>query len=130
MTLVRLVHGGDLAAREQAIASELPPGSTAVALLEGIATGHGLTSSDALTVIRIAPGCPCCTGSLTMRVTLNRLLRHPPDILFMGLTDAAHLTSVQSFLREEQYCGRLHLGAELDCSMSPSPVSHSGAGSR
>lgn len=67
MTLVRLVHGGDSAAREKAIAGELPPGSTAVALLEGLASDSGLTPSEALTVIRIAPGCPCCTGSLTMR---------------------------------------------------------------
>jgi hypothetical protein len=115
MTLVRLVHGGNSAAREKAIAGELSPGSTAVALLEGLASDSGLTPSEALTVIRIAPGCPCCTGSLTMRVTLNRLLRHPPEILFMSLSDASHLDSVQSFLREEQYCGRLYLGPELDC---------------
>ena len=119
MTLVRLVYGGDSAAREKAIARELPTGSTAVALLEGIASDSGLTHSNALSVIRIAPGCPCCTGSLTMRVTLNRLLRHPPDVLFMSLTDASHLASVQSFLREEQYCGRLHLGSELDCGRVP-----------
>jgi len=115
MTLVRLVHGGDAAARELAIISELPPGSSAVALIEGMASERELSHSSALTVIRIAPGCPCCTGSLTMRVTLNRLLRHPPDILFMSLTDASHLASVQSFLREAQYCGRLKLGPELDC---------------
>ena len=119
MTLVRLVHGGDSGAREQAIARELIPGSTAVALLEGIASGKWLSPSDSLTVIQIAPGCPCCTGSLTLRVTLNRLLRRPPDILFMSLTDASHLASVQSFLQEEQYCGRLYLGPVLDCGRAP-----------
>jgi len=115
MTLVRLVIGGDSASREQAIAGEISQGSTAVALIEGLATDTGLNSTDSLTVIRIAPGCPCCTGSLTMRVTLNRLLRNPPAVLFLSLTDASHLESVQSFLREEQYCGRLELGPELDC---------------
>ncbi len=119
MTLVRLVHGGDAAARERAIAGEIPPGTAAVALLEGLATESGLSSTESLTVLRIAPGCPCCTGSLTMRVTLNRLLRHPPAILFMSLTDASHLTSVQSFLQEEQYCGRLELGPELNCGRAP-----------
>ncbi len=119
MTLVRLVHGGSPASRERAIAGEIPPASVAVALLEGIATDSGLSSSDTLTVTRIAPGCPCCTGSLTMRVTLNRLLRNPPAILFLSLTDASHLESVKSFLREGQYCGRLELGPDLDCGRVP-----------
>ena len=119
MTLVRLVYGGDSASRERAIAGEISQGSTAVALLEGLATDTGLNSTDSLTVIRIAPGCPCCTGSLTMRVTLNRLLRNPPAVLFLSLTDASHLESVQSFLREAQYCGRLELGLGLDCGRAP-----------
>lgn len=119
MTLVRLVHGGDAAARERAIANEPLSGLTAVALLEGLATGTGLGSGSALTVLRIAPGCPCCTGSLTLRVTLNRVLRTPPDILFLSLTDASHLESVQRFLQEEQYCGRLELGPELVCGRAP-----------
>jgi hypothetical protein len=119
MTLVRLVHGGDAASREQAIVNEIPFGTPAVALLEGIAIDTGLIATDALTVIRIAPGCPCCTGNLTLRVTLNRLLRNPPGLLFMSLSDASHLESVQRFLHEEQYCGRLQRGPDLPCGRAP-----------
>ena len=116
MTELRLVHGGDAAAREKAIARHLPPGAPAVALLEGLAGGTGLEPSDALKVMRIAPGCPCCTGNLTMQVTLNRILRDPPAALFLSLADASHLESVRSFLQQEQYCARLTLGPDLHCS--------------
>ncbi len=119
MTIVRLVVGGSAEEREQAISRESPPGTKVVALLEGISTDSGLSSTDTLRVIRIAPGCPCCTGSLTMRVTLNRLLRDPPDLLFLGLTEASHLTTVRSFLQEEQYCGRLDLGPDVHCGRQP-----------
>jgi hypothetical protein len=115
MTLVRLVHGGDAAAREQAIASEIPAGLKVAVLLEGLSATDVLPATDAITVIRIAPGCPCCTGNLTMRVTLNRLLREPPAILFLSLANSSHLGSVKSFLQEEQYCGRLEPGLDLEC---------------
>ncbi len=114
MTETRLVHGGDAQTREQAIARHCRAGIPTVALIEGLA-GTELTSSGDLTVMRIAPGCPCCTGRLTMQVTLNRLLRNPPAELFLSLADASHLTSVRNFLQQEQYCARLQLGPDLDC---------------
>ncbi len=127
MTELRLVHGGDAAAREAAIARHLRPGATAVALLEGLASDTGLEPSDTLQVIRIAPGCPCCTGNLTMQVTLNRVLRHPPATLFLSLADASHLESIRSFLQQEQYCVRLMLGPDLNCALYSDPVQQSGA---
>ena len=45
----------------------------------------------ALQLLRIAPGCLCCSGNLVLRVTLNRLLRHPPARLFISLADATHI---------------------------------------
>ena len=115
MTVAQLVYGGNIRARELAIAAQVSPDTTAVALLEGIASGNELAESGQLSVIRIAPGCPCCTGNLTMQVTLNRLLRNPPDKLFLSLADASHRESVKSFLQQKQYCGRLELGPDLDC---------------
>ena len=118
-TVTHLVYGGARETREQAIAAKTlypEPGSTAVAILEGLAlSGEGIESSGSLKVIRIAPACPCCTGNLTMRVTLNRVLREPPAMLFLGLSDASHLESVRRFLQQEQYCGRLQLGPDVDC---------------
>lgn len=116
MTVVQLVYGGDVRSRELAIAAHVNPEATAVALLEGLASGAELPApSSQLSILRIAPGCPCCTGNLTMQVTLNRVLRHPPNQLFLSLADASHRESVKSFLQQEQYCGRLELGPDLDC---------------
>ena len=116
MTIARLVYGGDRRTREMTIAAQARPGASSVAILEGLVPGdHALASSASLTLIRIAPGCPCCTGNLTLRVTLNRVLRQPPETLFLSLADASHRESVKSFLQQEQYCGRLELGPDLDC---------------
>ena len=127
-TITHLVYGGTRQAREQAISAQAlnaAPGMTLAAIVEGLALpGAALESSGSLKVIRIAPACPCCTGSLTMSVTLNRVLRKSPAVLFLGLSDASHLASIRRFLQQEQYCGRLQLGPDVDCE----PVSQSQAG--
>jgi hypothetical protein len=47
----------------------------------------------------IAPGCPCCQGNLTMRVTLARVLRlEHPDHLVLALIDGEHRESVRRWL--------------------------------
>ena len=115
MTLTRLVYGGDGTSREAAIAHHLSPEVNTVVILEGIASHPRLQSDGSLQVIRIAPGCPCCTGKLTMSVTLNRVLRNPPATLFLSLADASHKETVRSFLQQAQYCARLELGSDLDC---------------
>ncbi len=120
MTWLTLVHGGSGAAREAAIAAEVDRSQTSAAILEGIASGssalNSLAESSVMKLIRVAPGCPCCSGNLTMRITLNRVLREKPARLFLSLANAEHKAKVREFLQEAQYREHLELGPELDCS--------------
>jgi hypothetical protein len=119
MTLLRLVYGANQSVREQAIKTQVNPELFTIALLEGMAFNHAsLDPLESLKVVRMAPGCPCCTGKLTMRVMLNRALKEKPDHLFLSLANSAHLVSVRDFLQEDQYCGRLELGVDLDCGVT------------
>lgn len=119
MTVVTLVSGGTGAAREQAIAAHLDPQLASAAILEGLADGQALLETAArelpLQVVRVAPGCPCCIGNLTMRVTLNRLLRQAPDRLYLSIADASHKPQIAAFLQAGQYQQHLQLGPELVC---------------
>ena len=73
------------------------------AILEGLPNGQaGLAAGTGAAVAADPAHCawlPCCTGSLTMRVTLNRVLRHAPQHLFIGLADTSHLRQFRDFLR-------------------------------
>ena len=122
MTPVTLVCGGRAAAREQAIATAIQTTyagiheQPVVALLEGLADGRGepaLVASPHLHIIRIAAGCPCCVGNLTLRVTLNRILRRPPAQLYISLADTQHLPQIRDFLCQPPYCDLLQLNPEL-----------------
>lgn len=119
MTRVTLVFGGRAAAREQAIAAHLDPNGTNAAIIEGLPDASGLlenkTLEGRLQVVRVAPGCPCCIGNLTLRVTLNRLLRHAPAQLFISLDSGSHKEQLKTFLQDRQYQEHLRLGPELDC---------------
>lgn len=130
MTLVTLVCGGDASLREEKIASLLVPGRRNAVIIEGLAgTGtldSGQTPSPDLTIVRIAPGCPCCTGKLTMRVTLNRVLRENPDQLFLSLANNEHLASVIDFLQEDQYRRRMEIGQPVDCSIPGTGFANTG----
>ena len=116
-TLTTLVVGIHPAAREAAIAAALDPMVSTAAILEGIASGHSQLEpgdcSDALRVIRIAPGCMCCVGNLTLRVTLNRLLRKPPARLFIALATSTHLAQIRAFLKQEPYDSLLTLTDDI-----------------
>ena len=119
MTILHLVYGANQTVRENAIKTQMTPTVFAIALLEGMALNNA--SPDPLAsmkVVRMAAGCPCCTGNLTMRVMLNRALKEKPDRVFLSLANFAHLTSVRDFLQEDQYCGRLELGRDLDCGIT------------
>lgn len=122
MTTVTLVHGGSGATRERFIAAHIARDESTVVIIEGLAGQGALDdlpdASMKPTVVRIAPGCPCCTGKLTMRVTLNRLLREHPAQLFISLAADAHLSGVINFLEEDQYRGRLTLGEPVNCSIT------------
>ncbi len=120
MTLVSLVYGGSSAARERAIAAAIAPGVPSAAIVEGLPTGEDVlaqaTEAGQLQVFRVAAGCPCCNGNLTMRVTLNRALRQRPQQLYLSLSNAAHKEQVLNFLQEPQYLPLLEIGAGMDCS--------------
>jgi hypothetical protein len=121
MTLATLVAGGSAGQREAAIVAAMQtsddPDTTTVLILEGLP--DGTTKFDPglfpciVHVVRLAPGCPCCIGNLVMRVTLNRILRHPPTRLYIGLATTAHLEQVRHFLTQSPYHDLLGLGADL-----------------
>lgn len=117
MTLATLVTGATIAAREAAIAAALEPGVETALILEGLPDGasrlDALTQDSGLNVIRIAPGCLCCTGNLTMRVTLNRLLRRPPARLYIALASTEHLENLRAFLQQAPYDKLLQLTKDL-----------------
>ncbi|SDH95797.1 GTPase [Janthinobacterium sp. YR213] len=122
-TPLTLVSGGCAAGREAAIAQALPPDQPAAVILEGLADGNGILADLAeqvspspsfpLQLLRIAPGCLCCSGNLVLRVTLNRLLRHPPARLFISLADASHIEQLRTWLTASPYDALLALQADM-----------------
>lgn len=115
MTLVTLVIGGSSDDRERALAAAVPTGIRCAAIIEGLPGAGAALSPLAphLEIVRIAPGCPCCNGNLTVRVTLNRLLRRAPERLYLSLSNAAHRDQVLLFLHEPQYRERLQIGPDI-----------------
>jgi hypothetical protein len=104
VTAVTLVTGATAALREAAIAAMLEPGRSAALILEGLPPGNAaLGPAPHLDIARIAPGCPCCAGDLTMRVTLNRMLRRHPAHLYIGLMGTGHLDHLRDFLAAPPY---------------------------
>ena len=111
LTPLTLVSGGHASLREAAIAQALPPGQSTAVILEGLADGNSILADLAehtappavLQLLRIAPGCLCCSGNLVLRVTLNRLLRHPPARLFISLADATHIEQLRTWLTASPY---------------------------
>ena len=124
LTPLTLVSGGRASDREAAIAQALPPQQANAVILEGLADGNSIladladlaeqTSPPAgLQLLRIAPGCLCCSGNLVLRVTLNRLLRHPPAHLFISLADATHIEQLRSWIAASPYDAWLALEPDL-----------------
>ena len=116
-TATTLVLGGCASEREAAIGAALTPGVAAAAILEGLSDGKSVLADAlpqaALRVARIAPGCLCCAGNLILRVTLNRLLRHPPAQLFISLANATHVEQLRLWLSAAPYDALLALGPDL-----------------
>jgi hypothetical protein len=122
-TPLTLVSGGRAAGREAAIAQALQPGHASAVILEGLADGNAILADLAeqtspspsfpLQLLRIAPGCLCCSGNLVLRVTLNRLLRHPPARLFISLADASHIEQLRTWLTASPYDVLLALEPDL-----------------
>ncbi len=122
-TPLTLVSGGRAAGREAAIAQALRPQQASAVILEGLADGNAILADLAeqvspspsfpLQLLRIAPGCLCCSGNLVLRVTLNRLLRHPPARLFISLADATHIEQLRTWLTASPYDVLLALQADI-----------------
>ncbi|MGK5046159.1 GTPase [Janthinobacterium sp. GB4P2] len=125
-TPLTLVSGGRAAEREAAIARALAPDEPTAVILEGLADGNAVLAdlaeqvppslSSPLHLLRIAPGCLCCSGNLVLRVTLNRLLRHPPARLFISLADASHIEQLRTWLTASPYDALLALQADIQVS--------------
>jgi hypothetical protein len=116
MTQCTLVLGPNAAARETAISAALQDGQTTAILLEGLSDGHARLLDGAvpgLTVMRVAPGCICCSGNLPMRVYLNRLVRQRPQRMFIGIATADHLGEIRRLLSSAPYDQFLQLNNDL-----------------
>jgi G3E family GTPase len=116
VTLTTLVIGKTAALREAAIASTTDPAIPTALILEGIPDGSSrldALASSTFQIFRIAPGCMCCTGSLTMRVTLNRALRSRPSRLYIGIASTAHLAGIHDFLACSPYDNLMQVTKDL-----------------
>jgi G3E family GTPase len=112
-----LVTGSTSSRREAAIAEALDNASSVAVILEGLPDGmqplEDLHARSDLHVARIAPGCLCCTGNLTMRVTLNRMLRRKPERLYIGLSTSEHLAQIRAFLQQPPYTALITLTPDI-----------------
>jgi hypothetical protein len=119
MTLTTLITGIRATAREAAVDAAIDPAIPTAVILEGIAPGlsilEPLAALNTVQIIRIAPGCMCCVGNLTLRVTLNRILRHPPQRLFISVANNTHLAAISTFLTHAPYDAFLTL-TDVICS--------------
>lgn len=115
MILTTLVTGITAAAREAAIAATIEYGVETALILEGLPNGSPLLDDNSphLHMARIAPGCVCCTGNLTMRVTLNRMVRRRPARLYIGLATSEHLEQIRLFLTQPPYENLLQLTKDM-----------------
>ena len=122
MIRTTLVVGAPAGEREAAIAAVLDPQIPTAVVLEGLADGAAFFHPDNLVnfplvnAVRISPGCLCCDGGLTMRVTLNRVVRQSPFQLYISLATIAHLARIREFLTQPPYDGLLRLTEDLPVS--------------
>jgi hypothetical protein len=112
-TRLTLVTGKTAASREAAIAERFDPLISSAFILEGLSSGSGrletLAANAGFPLIRVAPACMCCTGNLTLKVHLNRLLRRPPQALYLSLASDEHIAQLRAFLASPPYDSLLSL---------------------
>ncbi len=115
MIRLTLVTGKQTALREAAIAADLQQDRKTALILEGLPAGAAslFQEGERLCQVRIAPGCLCCIGNLTLRVTLNRILRQKPEEIYISLADDAHIEQLKHFLRSPPYDELLRLTETL-----------------
>jgi G3E family GTPase len=120
-TVVSLVVASTAKERETAIIAAIGnarSGSLPYAvLLEGLPDGqdrlHNVLTNYAIPMIRIAAGCLCCSGNVILRVNLNRLLRHRPQRLFIGIASSSHHQQLRTLLQQAPYDAWLNPGPDL-----------------
>jgi len=126
MIRTTLVTGGDTFDREQAISERINvetvdgvPVAAIAILFEGLSLRDAeenllpVFSEQGVKVIRIAQNCFCCTGNLTMRVSLDRLLRSSPRRLYIAIASIGHIEALRRFLSAAPYHDRLFLTDDL-----------------
>ena len=93
-----------LSIKTEATSLQNSQGITGV-ILEGLPNGKSRPEpADIMVQIkRVAPGCLCCIGLLTLRVTLNRLLRNNPGRLYISIADATHIDKIRTLLSSSLY---------------------------
>ncbi|MBI1773514.1 MAG: GTPase [Burkholderiales bacterium] len=108
-----MIHGASYTQREAAIAASLaclPNTGKNIVILEGLPDGQDiLNPTDLLHISRIAPGCLCCIGNLSLRVTLNRALRQKPANIYLGIASDAHLDKLLLTLQDPTYTNLLEI---------------------
>jgi len=124
LTLVSLVTGASAHAREAAIWSAIEADFASAryanaiigVILEGLPDGKSGPdpANPNLQIKRISPGCFCCIGNLTLRVTLNRLLRSHPPRLYLSIADTTHLDKIHEVLSQAPYDAWLTLSDDID----------------
>ncbi|KAF4000026.1 GTPase [Glaciimonas immobilis] len=130
LTSLTLVTGPTAFARERAIWQSIKVGTefthsprdlagsaqgTIGVLLEGLPDGKSDLElpEPGIDVRRVAPGCLCCVGNLTLRVTLNRMLRSRPRRLFISIANVTHIETIRILLRSPPYDAWLTLTADI-----------------
>ena len=105
-----IISGADYAQREAAIAKAsaaflaAQPTAKIAAIIEGLPSGNrSFDSPTQIDVHRIAPGCFCCIGNLTMRVTLNRVIRQKIQHLYLSVASTEHLDNIRQTLKLPPY---------------------------
>ena len=116
-----LVAGCDAAQRAQALRTLLsgrPPQQKWAVITSNLGTLELLGGSTEVETAFVAPGCLCCTGLLTFRVGLVRLLRSmaaaPPAKLLIETGTSAHREKVRAELQGPQFAALIR----LDCTLA------------
>ena len=116
-----LVAGFDAAQRAQALRTLLsrrPPQQRWAVITSNLGTLELLAESPEVETAFVAPGCLCCTGLLTFRVGLVRLLRGmaaaPPAKLLIDTGTSAHHEEIRAELQGPQFAALIR----LDCTIA------------
>ena len=121
MIATTLVYGATSVQRDAAIhacVASLPANARIGLILEGPASSAdrlgALAAGDTRLILhRIAAGCPCCSGNLTLRVTLDRLIHRAPNHILLGIASDAHQAQLRDFLMAAPYDRHLALMPDL-----------------